>query len=288
MRASAKQTQYAVSEIFLAVDTPEAEEATRQNIQSILGQLRGGANFSAIARQFSQAPSASNGGDLGLIGEGDMAPAIAAAVTKMQPGGVSDPIRGPGGYYVMGLREKKLPSGSKVDAAPKVAAAAPQAAQKMRAIIEIAQIVIPMSQGASKAKQEQTRQKSIEIYRSVNGCGTAAQVAKAHGARFQRFGQMNTKEMAPQFVKILSQTPNGRSTPPLVGANGVEMYIICSGGMVPAASAMQEGPRPTVTAQSDVTKEEVENRLYNQELSMLARRYLRDLRRDATIEMRDN
>jgi hypothetical protein len=73
-----------------------------------------------------------------------------------------------------------------------------------------------------------------------------------------------------------------------VGAQGVEMYIICSGGMVPAATAMQEGPRQTITAQSDVTKEDVENRLYNQELSMLARRYLRDLRRDATIEMRDN
>jgi peptidyl-prolyl cis-trans isomerase SurA len=289
MRASSKQTQYAVSEIFLAVDTPESEEATRQNIQSILGQLRGGANFSAIARQFSQAPSASNGGDLGLIGESDMAPAIAAAVTKMQPGGVSDPIRGPGGYYVMGLREKKLPSGTKVDAQPKAAApAAPQAAQKMKAIIELAQVVIPMTQGASKAKQDQVRQKSIDIYRSINGCGTAAQVAKAHGARFQRFGSMNTKEMAPQFVKILSQTPNGRSTPPLVGSQGVEMYVICSGGMVPAATAMQEGPRPTVTAQSDVTKEDVENRLYNQELSMLARRYLRDLRRDATIEMRDN
>jgi len=288
MRDSAKRTQYAVSEIFLGVDTPEAEEQVRQNIQSILGQLRGGANFSAIARQFSQAPSASNGGDLGLISENDMTPAVAAAVTKMAPGGVSDPIRGPGGFYLMGLREKRLPSGSKVEAQPKAAPATPQAAQKMKTIIEIAQIVIPMTQGASKAKQEQVRTKSIEIYRAVNGCGTAPQVAKAHGARFQRFGQMNTKEMAPQFVKILSQTPNGRSTPPLVGAQGVEMYVICSGGMVPAATAMQEGPRPTVTAQGEVTKEEVENRLYNQELSMLARRYLRDLRRDATIEMRDN
>ncbi|MBL9097879.1 MAG: SurA N-terminal domain-containing protein, partial [Alphaproteobacteria bacterium] len=69
LQASAKQTQYAVSEIFLGVDTPEAEEQVRQNIQSILGQLRGGANFSALARQFSQAPSASNGGDLGLVTE---------------------------------------------------------------------------------------------------------------------------------------------------------------------------------------------------------------------------
>lgn len=288
MRASSKQTQYAVSEIFLAVDTPDAEDQIRQNIQSILGQLRGGANFSAIARQFSQAPSASNGGDLGMISESDMTPEVAAAVTKMQPGGVSDPIRGPGGYRIMGLREKRLPSGSKVEAQAKAAPAAPQAAQKMKGVIELAQIVIPMTQGASKAKQEQIRVKSIEIYRSVNGCASAPQIAKTHGARFQRFGQMSTKEMAPQFVKILSQTPNGRSTPPLVGAQGVEMYIICSGGMVPAATAMQEGPRQTITAQSDVTKEDVENRLYNQELSMLARRYLRDLRRDATIEMRDN
>ena len=48
------------------------------------------------------------------------------------------------------------------------------------------------------------------------------------------------------------------------------------------------GPEPTVKAASEPSKEEVESRLYNQELSMLARRYLRDLRRDATIEMRDN
>jgi peptidyl-prolyl cis-trans isomerase SurA len=99
-------------------------------------------------------------------------------------------------------------------------------------------------------------------------------------------GPVTVKDMAPQFVKILEKTPNGRSTPPLVGAEGVQMFVICSGGMVPEVT-MGEG-RPTVIAQGEVTKEEVENRLYNQELSMLARRYLRDLRRDATIEMRDN
>lgn len=287
MQASAKQTQYAVSEIFLAVDTPEAEEQVRQNMQSILGQLRGGSNFSAIARQFSQAPSASNGGDLGWMSESDLAPAIAAIVIKTPPGGISDPIRGPGGFYVVGVREKRLSA----DSTKPVEAAAPppkpQAAQKMRTIITLGQIVIPLSASASKAKKDQIRQQSIQIYRSVNGCDGAPAVARANGAKFSPIGQMNTKDLAPQFVKILSETPNGRSTPPLVGAQGVEMYVICAGGMVPAQNAMSES-RPTVSKQSAVTKEEVENRLYNQELSMLARRYLRDLRRDATIEMRDN
>ena len=98
---------------------------------------------------------------------------------------------------------------------------------------------------------------------------------------------MSVKDVAPQFRKILEETPNGRSTPPLRGATGVEMFVICSGGMVPAAQ-VGGGPAPAAKAATEVTKEEVESRLYNQELSMLARRYLRDLRRDATIEMRDN
>ena len=33
-------------------------------------------------------------------------------------------------------------------------------------------------------------------------------------------GQMNVDEVAPQFKKILEQMPNGRSTPPLRGADG--------------------------------------------------------------------
>ena len=285
MKETARKTQYAVSEIVLNVDTPEAEEQVRQNIQSILGQLRSGANFSAIARQFSQAPSASNGGDIGFVTEGELPDAVAAAVAKLPPGGISEPIRARGGYYIVGVREKRLAADASVEKEPEPQAK-PQAAQRMKSTLTLGQVIIPMAQGASKAKQEQVRQTSIEIYRSINGCSTAGAVAKSRGARFQMIGAMSVKDMAPQFVKILEKTPNGRSTPPLVGQQGVEMFVICAGGMVPEAT-VSEG-RPTVTKQGAVTKEDVENRLYNQELSMLARRYLRDLRRDATIEMRDN
>jgi peptidyl-prolyl cis-trans isomerase SurA len=120
----------------------------------------------------------------------------------------------------------------------------------------------------------------------VNGCSSAGAIAKSHGGRFEMIGNMNVGDVAEQFRKILGETPNGRSTPPLRSAAGVEMFVICSGGMQPAVTA--GGGSQTVVEAEKVTKEEVENRLYSQELSMLARRYLRDLRRDATIEMRDN
>lgn len=285
--AAASQTQYAVSEIFIAVDVPEAEEQARQNIQSILGHLRAGATFTAIARQFSQSASATNGGDIGWVGEGDVPTAVAEALRKMSPGGVSDPIRAAGGYYVVGLREKRLPKDSKVASSDAEPAARPQAAQKMRGVLTLGRVSIPLAEGASKAKQEQAKNVSVELYRSINGCSSAGQVARSRGAKFDMIGSITVKDMAPQFVKILEQTPNGRATPPLRGATGVELFVICSGGMVPAVQ-VGGGGGPTTTKAKEVTKEDIENRLFNQELSMLARRYLRDLRRDATIEMRDN
>jgi peptidyl-prolyl cis-trans isomerase SurA len=285
MLTASNQTQYGVSEIFVAVDVPEAEDQAKQNIQQILGHLRAGATFSAIARQFSQSASRTNGGDIGWVSEGDLPASVAAVVKTMSPGAVSEPIRAPGGYYVIGLRERRLPQGSKVSAAappPK-----PQAAQKMRAVISIGRVSIALAGGASKAKQEQTKNLAIELYRSINGCGTASSVARSRGAKFEMIGEMSVKDMAPEFVKILSQTPNGRSTPPLRGQSGVEMFVVCAGGMIPAPGT-QTAAGPTETVAPEVTRDAVENRLFNQELSMHARRYLRDLRRDATIEMRDN
>lgn len=284
--AAASQTQYLVAEIFIAVDVPEAEDQARQNIQSILGHLRGGATFSALARQFSQSASATNGGDIGWVTEGDLPTAVAAAVKKMSPGGVSEPVRSPGGYYLLGLREKKLSADSKVEVTD-AAAPKPQAAQKMKGTIQLGRIAIPLSEGASKAKQEAAKAMSIELYRSINGCSSAGQVARSRGAKFDMLGVITVKDMAPQFVKILEQTPNGRATPPLRSATGVELFVVCSGGMVPAMHAGGDGG-PSTTKSKTVTKEDIESRLFNQELSMMARRYLRDLRRDATIEMRDN
>ncbi|MFM9862132.1 MAG: peptidylprolyl isomerase [Micropepsaceae bacterium] len=286
--AAASQTQYLVSEIFIAVDVPEAEDQAKKNIQSILGNLRGGATFSAIARQFSQSTSsATNGGDIGWVGEADVQAPIAAALRKMSPGGISEPIRAAGGYYVLGLREKKLSKDSKLTTS-EPAPQKPQAAQRMKGTLSLGRVSIPLSDGASKAKQEQAKNLAIDLYRTINGCSSAGSVAKSRGAKFDMLGAITVKDMAPQFIKILEQTPNGRATPPLRGAGGVELFVICSGGMVPAAGMQQAGGGPATTKSKDVTKEDIENRLFNQELSMLARRYLRDLRRDATIEMKDN
>lgn len=287
---ASKQPQYLLSEIFLAVDTPSAEEQVKQNIQGIVTQIKSGANFAALARQFSQSATASSGGDMGWVTLGDLPEPVANQVKTIPPGGLSDPVRAPGGYYLIGLRQKRSAAGSAPapQAAP-AAAATPQPEQKMKPVITLARFSVPLAQGSPKAKEEQVRQSAIEIFRAVNGCSTAGALAKSRGAKFQLIGPVTVKDLAPPFIEILKKTPNGRSTPPLRGANGIEMYVICEGGMRPAVTAGGGGgDQPSEKGSAEVSKEDIENRLFNQELTMLARRYLRDLRRDATIEVKEN
>jgi len=93
------KVHYVVSEIFLAVDNPDQDEKVLKDAQNLETQIQGGAPFPAIARQFSQSPSAAQDGDIGLIYDGQLAPELGAALAKMKTGDISPPIRSTGGYY---------------------------------------------------------------------------------------------------------------------------------------------------------------------------------------------
>lgn len=280
---ASKQTQYQIAEIFLAVDVPGAEEQVKQNMQNIIGQLRQGANFSALARQVSQSATASSGGDLGWVTLSDLPPPVADKVKALATGTISDPVRAAGGYYLVALRQKRLAAGSAPEA-PRQQPAVAQPEQKMKSVLTLARVSIPA--GGSKAKEQEAAQIAGDLIRNINGCSSASNLSRARGAKFALMGQISVKDMPPGLVDVLRKTPNGRSTPPLRGPKGYELFVICEGGMRPAVNpgVPDDGDRPA----TEVSKEEIENRLFNQELSMLARRYLRDLRRDATIEIKEN
>ena len=295
MQETASSAQYLVAEIFVPVESPDKEAQAKESISNIRAQLSQGASFAAMARQFSKASTANAGGDMGWVTEADLTAEVANAVRAMRPTTVSDPIRGAGGFYLVGLREKRSAAGSKPEAAvaptPAAAPAASMQPKPMSSRITMATIQIPITSSASKEKQEQVKQIAVRLYQSVNGCGNLAALVKANGATTVPLGTVAVKDLAPDFRKILEKTPNGRSTPPLRSANGVQMFVVCAGGMVPGRdSVVAGGPEGSGIVKPFVmpTRDDIQQRLYGQELSMMARRYLRDLRRDASIDIRDN
>ena len=104
LKARQGAPEFLLSEIFLPMDNPEQEDDVRQTALSLIQQMQRGTPFSAIAQQFSRSASASAGGDIGWVQEGQLDGDIEAAVRELKPGEVTPPVRMPGGVYVLGLR----------------------------------------------------------------------------------------------------------------------------------------------------------------------------------------
>ena len=76
--------------------------------QMIAEKARAGADFAALAREYSDAPDRASGGDLGLRGA-DRYPVLFVDATRaVKVGGVAGPVRSPAGFHVLKVFEKRI------------------------------------------------------------------------------------------------------------------------------------------------------------------------------------
>jgi len=79
------------SHILCSTDSVSEEEATRQ-VEGLIAELEGGAEFADLAAEHSSCPSGGSGGVLGSFGRGEMVPEFEEAAFALEVGGVSDPV----------------------------------------------------------------------------------------------------------------------------------------------------------------------------------------------------
>jgi peptidyl-prolyl cis-trans isomerase C len=79
----------------------------REKLVQIKKQLKDGADFAGLAKQFSDCPSKERGGDLGFFPRGQMVKPFDQAVFKMMPGDISEIVETEFGYHLIKLEEKK-------------------------------------------------------------------------------------------------------------------------------------------------------------------------------------
>jgi peptidyl-prolyl cis-trans isomerase C len=77
--------------------------------KKIIAQIKGGADFAALAKQYSKDPGAAQqGGDLGFFKKDEMVPEFATAAFALQPGQVSpEPVHSQFGWHVIMLVERR-------------------------------------------------------------------------------------------------------------------------------------------------------------------------------------
>ena len=95
------------SHILLMYKGSARSSATRskaeaaQQIEELKTKIAGGADFAALAREHSDCPSGSKGGDLGQFGRGQMVPAFENAAFGMQVGETSGVVETDFGYHLI-------------------------------------------------------------------------------------------------------------------------------------------------------------------------------------------
>jgi len=109
-RQATGDSEYQLSHILVAVP-PQASadqiEARRRRAIQALEALRRGANFAQIAAQFSDAPDALQGGNLGWRAAGRLPTLFLEVLERMKPGDVSDILKSPNGFHIVKLVEKR-------------------------------------------------------------------------------------------------------------------------------------------------------------------------------------
>ena len=99
--------QVRASHILLKTEGKD-EAAIRTQAEDVLKKAKAGADFAALAKQYSQDEgSAPNGGDLDYFGRGRMVPEFDAVAFAMEPGQISDLVKTSFGFHIIKLVDKK-------------------------------------------------------------------------------------------------------------------------------------------------------------------------------------
>lgn len=98
---------YLLAEILLLVPDRSQENDIKAKAETIIAKVKQGVPFDAIAREFSQAPGANRGGDLGWIKETQLNVKLANALDNIKAGQITKPVRTVKGWHIMLLRDVK-------------------------------------------------------------------------------------------------------------------------------------------------------------------------------------
>jgi peptidyl-prolyl cis-trans isomerase SurA len=254
---AAKGTQeFKVSEIFLSA-TPETAAETRANADRIVQQLRGGASFLAYARQFSEASTAAVGGDLGWVRSAQLPEALAGVVQSIPVGSVSDPIAIPGGFSIVQVADTR-----------QVLTADPR-----DAVLSLKQMTVKFAPGSPRAVVEEKVQGLLRAVQTMGGCGGAEEAAVPIGAEVVTNDQVRVRELPPALQQTLLGLGLGQASPAFGSSDDrVSVLVLCG----------RDDPDPA----TDVSFEQVYNQIAENRVNLRARRFLRDLRRDAVVDYR--
>ena len=250
LSANASKPSYNVAEIYIeASEDIGGMDGAMQGANAMIAQVAQGAPFQLLAQQFSSAPSASKGGLIGWVREGELRPELDEVILQMEKGNLSTPIQVPGGVYVIALIDKKISE--------------TETLFKLKQVNYLAE---------TQDEKDAAKGKLLALKGKITECDTlSSDVDEYEELRYADMGELKTSDLQDAILNRLAETDVGALTDPIETPQGVAAILVCD---------------RSVSGSNIPTRDEIENRLMDQQLAQASKRHLRDLRRNATVVIR--
>ena len=254
IEANARQPQVKISEIILLPEPNRPLDRTLFLANEIIKAVNNGANFNAIAKQYSASGTATNGGQLGWVMLDQLPDHIQEQVKMTKIGAVSAPLQRDG--LIILIRNE----GSRQDGV----------ADPSQDIITLARAVYPLSKDASNADKLEAAAKLERDTASINSCDGLVALNQDYGSGIQglikniSLGSFNRPLQA-----LVNELKASVPSKPLSFTEGISVFMLCD----------RISPKITLPSRDELLRVE-----FDKIFGSLSERYLLQLRRSAIIE----
>ena len=248
-------TEVNLSEIVLPVDDPDDEDRIKALAYKLVDEIRKGSDFSAIAKEFSRGNTAISGGDIGWVQNNHLDRDVFQALGSLSVGQITNPVRTSDAYYVVKLNDKRV----LIDASEEDSE------------VGMKQVFVPL-QGRTAIEKKRLVALLDAERKKIHSCEEFDAFAKVIGSQVQpKLLMAQLKGLNEDIKQFIEDKRIGEPTPVVESSEGLYVFIVCE---------------KTQATSSLADKDKVLQAIYNKKIDLQSKRYLRDLRRFAFIEIR--
>lgn len=254
------KSQYRLGHILLAV--PENASSKKRDqvaaqAENLYQQLKGGADFASLARQYSASDTAEQGGDLGWRKEDEIPSLFKNAIKDLATGDVSQPIASGNGYHLVKLLEQR------------------GGESQLQHQMQVRHILIQTNEIRSASQAEEL---IYDLFTRIQAGEDFAELARLYSndpgsrAKGGDLGWITSAGLVPAFIQAMEETPVGTMSAPFQSRFG--WHIL---------EKLDERDHDLgAEASKRIAREAIFKRKFNEELEL----WLREIRNDAFVDIK--
>ena len=241
-----------IAAISLPITKPEDEKEVAGLAQDISGRLNTGTDFMTLAQQLAGTGKASLSAPV-WVPEELLQPAMQQALRTLQPGQVTQPLRSQNSYQLISLLDRRTskPTPDNTE-------------------VVVKQFTLPLPAQKTKALMDDART-TINAVRANPGSCMDADLGPLNGKVKVEYIRATYRQMSRDLRGVVEHLGVTEVSEPLLGEESVTLVMPC------------ERIEPSINLPD---ADEVRREIYSEKLELEAQKYLRNLRRDAFIDIK--